>query len=354
MKELDSILKSFDLEDKKKMDDAIEIARSLLAQDMNPISRELCFAGILNWKFRIESDNYIELSKKLLYDAENDPSKGGAHLKNWDELEKETNDYFVNGSESGLTTGFATLDKLYTLSTNQLNIITGSPTSGKSEFMDQLVINTIQYHKWRWLIFSPENYPMKFHMDKLLSKLVGIPFRPGPIERMTQIHVDSGIKKLKQHIDFVNVSEYGTKIDSILMLAKIGKYDGLILDPWNELDSTRPSNQTETDWIGISLSKIRRWARTNNTGVWIIAHPRKMQRVEGTEEQQLPTAYDIKGSAEWYNRADNILMVNRKEFEVEIYIQKIKFKTHGDKGMVVFRYDRPTGIYSELAQKNDY
>lgn len=348
MKELEDVLKQFDVEDKKKIDDATDIARSLLAQDMNPVSTELCFAGILSWKFNIESDNLMALAKKILYDALHDPTKGGASLKNWDEIEKETDDYYENGVESGFSTGYRKLDEYYTLSTDQLNIVTGIPTHGKSEFMDQLMMNTVNLHGWKWLVFSPENYPIKFHMDKLLSKYNDAPFRPGLLARMTRGQLIEGMRKIRGHINFVTINEHGTSLDSILVLAKMQDYNGLIIDPWNEMENKRRKNQAETDWIGENLAKIRRWARANNTGVWVIAHPTKMRKIEGTKEFEIPTAYDIKGSAEWYNRADNILTVYREEDNVQIYIQKIKFKTHGQKGMVTFRYEKPTGLYYEL------
>lgn len=352
MSEFENLLREFNLQDKKKMDDATDIARSLMNQDMNPVSRQLCLAGILSWKFRIESDNYPELAKKILYDALHDPTKGGASIKDWDVLQKETDDYYENGTEKGFSTGYRLLDRCYTLSTDQLNIITGIPTHGKSEFMDQIMMNTIGLHGWRWLVFSPENYPIKFHMDKLLSKYTDKPFRSGVLTKMTRGQMIEGMKKIREHIDFIEISEYGTSLDSILVLAKMRDYNGLIIDPWNEMENKRRRDQPEHDWIGENLSKVRRWARANNTGVWIVAHPTKMRKVEGQQKFEVPTAYDIKGSAEWYNRADNILTVYRTEDDVQIYIQKIKFKTHGEKGMVSLRYDRPTGIYSDLEENN--
>ena len=36
---------------------------------------------------------------------------------------------------------------------------------------------------------------------------------------------------------------------------------GLVLDPWNELEASRPSHITETEFISDSLKKIRQFAR---------------------------------------------------------------------------------------------
>jgi twinkle protein len=52
------------------------------------------------------------------------------------------------------------------------------------------------------------------------------------------------------------------------------------------------------------------------------------------------------GSSNWYNKADNCLTVYRDSMnEVQVYIQKIKYKIRGEVGVCHFHYDRPTGIF---------
>lgn len=350
MTELEDVLKDLDSNYKKKMDEAIDTARSLMMQDMTDVSREMALAGILEWQFKMESDDYFKLAKEVLDTAANDPAKGGANIKDWDELVREVVDYYENGSATGLSTGFNNLDDFYTITKGQLTVVTGIPSHGKSEFMDQIIINTIDLHDWNWLVFSPENYPLKFHMDKLLSKITDMPFRINRLDRMTRVELDGAMKKIRNNVDFLSISEYGTTLDAVLMVAKKKEnINGLIIDPWNEIENKRRRGQSETEWIGESLSKIRRFARANNIGVWVVAHPTKIKKVESGDRFEVPTAYDIMGSSHWYNRADNILTVYRNEKDVEVFIQKVKFKTNGKKGAVKFDYDVPTGIYEEAS-----
>ena len=143
-------------------------------------------------------------------------------------------------------------------------------------------------------------------------------------------------------------------VDGILKLAKVLVFrkgiKGLVIDPWNELDHSRPANLSETEYISQSLSKVRRFARNYGIHIWLIAHPTKLQKLQDGK-YPLPTPYDVSGSAHWWNKADNCISVwrdlsDRQSREVQIHIQKIRFKEVGKIGNTILTYDLPTGRYS--------
>jgi twinkle protein len=146
-------------------------------------------------------------------------------------------------------------------------------------------------------------------------------------------------------------------ITAILELAKTLVYRRgmkcLIIDPWNEVDHSRPTAMTETEYISQSLTRIRRFSRTNNCHVFVVAHPFKMARTDG-KAYPCPSPYDISGSAHWRNKADNCLAVWRdvspenETFEVEVHVQKIRKKYIGSLGMVKLKYEYSTGRYLEI------
>jgi twinkle protein len=182
-----------------------------------------------------------------------------------------------------------------------------------------------------------------------LSKWVEKPFRPGPLPQMTEDDLLQAFAEMKKYLEIVEIGESGTTLDSILCLAKIKKgIDALIIDPWNELESRMPYGERETDFIGKSLTRIRRFSRANNISMWIVAHPAKMNLLEGLSKYRIPTPYDISGSAHWYNKADNCITVYREEDCTELYVQKVRFKMNGSKGLVSLRYDTPTGVFYDL------
>jgi twinkle protein len=146
-------------------------------------------------------------------------------------------------------------------------------------------------------------------------------------------------------------------IDVVLERAKALVYRkgirGLVIDPWNELEHDVPHGGTETVYIGNVLKKVRQFARRHGVHVWIVAHPQKLFREKTTGQYPVPTLYDISGSANWRNKADNGICVWRDFSEqnapVEIHVQKVRFRQIGRVGMAKLNYEPATQTYAELS-----
>lgn len=266
--------------------------------------------------------------------------------------------YYEHGDHDGLSTGWDALDKFYMIAQDagDLTVVTGIPGHGKSEFLDAMMINLTNSEGWLFGVFSPENYPLQSYVAKLSEKYIGLPFREGFKRRMTVDEVDKAQTWINDHIFFLDPPEDDLTVDAILSLAKTLVYrkgiNGLIIDPWNELDHSRPTGITETDYISQCLSKIRRFSRNHNIHIWLVAHPTKMQKEEGGH-YPCPTPYSISGSAHWYNKADNCFAIWRDfsdesgNCSVEIHVQKIRQKLLGRLGKVKLNYEYSTGRYAE-------
>lgn len=259
------------------------------------------------------------------------------------------------GLERGALTGWPTLDTHYTVKPGQMTIVTGIPGHGKSSWLDGLLVNLAKHNDWRFGLFSPENQPIERHYASLMEKLIGAPFEKGPTKRITPEEKNSAKFWLNDHFKVLLPDEENGNwsVDGVLALAKILVYRygirGLVIDPWNELDHSRPSAVSETDHISASLTKIRRFARLNGVHVWIVAHPTKMQpNADG--KYPVPTPYMIAGGAHWRNKADNAIAIYRNVGEADddicdIHIQKIRFKEIGRVGMVSLRCQIVCGRY---------
>jgi twinkle protein len=250
------------------------------------------------------------------------------------------------------------VDKHYRVAKGQWTLITGTPQSGKSEWLDALMVNLARQpgKPWQFGIFSPENAPLELHVEKILEKHIGKPFDPGPTERMTEDEVKSGVEWMNRRFGFFKVEN--PTLDSILadvmdfsMVGQETRHTGIVIDPWNQIDHARPSNFTETEYISSALSRVIQFVRDLNVHLWLVAHPRIMQK-EKDGKRAVPTPYDVSGSAHWFNKADNCITVHRDLVEqnqnVEIHIQKVRFKHVGHIGLVDLRYDKVTGRYFEI------
>jgi twinkle protein len=158
---------------------------------------------------------------------------------------------------------------------------------------------------------------------------------------------------IDQHYWFIRTEEDAPPtIDWILEKARGAVLrhgaNGLIIDPYNEIEHRRPSNMTETEYISEMLGKVKRFAVNHDVHVWFVAHPVKMQPVNG--KLPVPTLYDISGSANWTNKPDIGLAVHRnfETNQAEIHVQKVRDKWVGQPGKVTLDYDKATGRYSEI------
>jgi twinkle protein len=264
-------------------------------------------------------------------------------------------DFYDNGANGGADIGWLSFKNLYSVRPGEWSLITGIPSHGKSEFLDALLVKLAESEGWSFGICSPENQPLERHTAKLLEKHLGKSFRPGPTERMASEELMKGLGWLNKHFAFILPDEDDLTINGVLRLAKALVYrkgiKGLVIDPWNELDHSRPSNQSETEYISDSLSKIRRFARTYGVHIWLVAHPTKLQK-DTRGKYPVPTPYDVSGSAHWWNKADNCLAVWRDLSEphsrkVQVHIQKIRFKEVGQIGLGTLTYDPISGRYSD-------
>lgn len=261
---------------------------------------------------------------------------------------------YDNGVKRGLSTGWRTVDRLYTVVPGEFTVITGIPNHGKSEWVEALMVNMILNHKWRFGYFSPENLPMEQHLVKIIEKVVGMPALKDGLEnpRMDRDTFITAQEFLDDYLRFIYPADENLSIDRILSIARqvlcqVGM-DGLILDPWNEFEH-RYGSMNEAQYLSQELGKIRRFARVNKIHVWLVAHPKVMRAVKDEyDTYNPPTPFDISGGAHWNNKGDNIITVHRPDFnrhETEIYTQKIRHKAVGRKGKVVLNYCYDSGRY---------
>jgi twinkle protein len=298
-----------------------------------------------------EFDQYAV--KHCIEDAERVPIKG--IVKPIELLDKMLYTY-DNGVDPGLSTGWSNLDKLYRVKPGQWTVVTGIPNHGKSEFLDALMVNMIMLHGWKFGIFSPENYPLDSHMRKIVRKAVSKPFEKDYNGAMSRDEVKEAIINLNDRINFVGCDEETHTMESLLELAVSlvlsQGINGLIIDPWNTIEHNRPASMSETEYISSALSKVVYTTRRHNIHIWLVAHPTKLQKL-ASGGYAAPLPYDISGSAHWYNKADNALTVHvgtdkdRPANEVQIHVNKIKFRENGQPGRTELYYHLPSGRYAE-------
>lgn len=299
--------------------------------------------------------DYSAAAKKLYADGFGDritpetipEKKQELKIINTSRMTEKLIDIKNNGYPKGGTTGWKTLDKMFTIAKKQFTVIHGVPSAGKSEFMDALAINLMMHSGWKFAVFSPENYPAEMHYHKLTEKILN-----SRIQDNTDEDIDIAVRTINEHFYFIDALEDDLDLDQIffqaLELIKTKNVDALIIDPWNEIELLRPNNVSESDFIGNCLRKSRKFARKNNIHLFILAHPTKLSKNKDGV-YPIPELYDISGSAHWRNKADNGICIHR-DYEKKcttILVQKVKFKYFGCQGECDLYYEEKSGRYNE-------
>lgn len=286
---------------------------------------------------------------KLITEAKEPPVKGIFQIN---DLDERLDDIYLHGYPKALPIGYKDLDKLIKWRKGELTIITGIPSHGKSNFLDQIMVRLAIRNNWRFGVFSPENQPAEIHIIQLFEKFVGKPYhRYDNTPTMNEATKNYAKQQLNDSFYFMKIDEIDLTIDGILEKAKElvqrKGIDALVIDPYNYIEHNVPSGYSETQYISELLTKIKRFKDKNNIHVFLIAHPRKIGKLG--KQHDIPTLYDIAGSAHFYNKADNGITVYRNDESniVDVHIQKVRFRFVGKKGMVSFTYDLPTGRFAE-------
>lgn len=269
------------------------------------------------------------------------------------DMEEELDDYFVNGDQPGDYVGYSEFDELLNFSPGQLTTITGIPSSGKSAFLDQLLVRLSSRFGWKHAICSFENQPSKLHVSKLTSCFVGKRFNKASI---TNMEWNWSKLFLEDHFWFYNTEDVELTIDGLInkaieLVLRFG-IDSLVIDPWNYVEFNVDKGATETQYISKALTRIVKFSRAYGVHVFLVAHPAKMQKKAGGKGFEVPNLYSISGSAHFFNKTDNGITVylDEETKDVVVYVQKVRFSFNGKKGSATFRYEVGVGRYAEYSR----
>jgi twinkle protein len=285
-----------------------------------------------------------DLVKQIIDRAEPYPVAG---LSSASKFSDRLNDLWGKGTGKGISTGYSNVDEIYTVAQGQLTIVTGYPSCGKSNFVDQLMTNLAKAHDWKFALCSFENQP-EVHISRLMEIYKEKRFFDGS-NRMTEDEKTEAFEFVENHFLFLDSegSEPAT-IESILDRAKVAVVRmgirGLVIDPYNYIENK--SGMAETEFISSMLTRIQAFAKAYGVHIWFVAHPAKITR-SGMELPR-PDGMAISGSMAWWAKADCGITIHRtKDHGVELAVWKCRYRWIGTQGETTLGYNKVTGTYYE-------
>ena len=261
------------------------------------------------------------------------------------DIEGEITDFVENGFKPGFQVGLPNFDSIFSTYTGQFITVTGIPSSGKSDFVDQMVVGYNNLYQWKTAFASPENAPTYLHAHKLMRKVWGA------MPTKEDIGTDKW-NQIADHINdnflFIDMEKYS--LESVLRKgAELVKRKGikcLVIDPFNKVRSNDASGDVNVYTLEY-LSKIEIFAKKYDVLVIVVAHPTKMYK-DANGKIEEPTMYNIKGGGEWYDASYHGLLVHRDYINktVKAKVLKVKFQNLGENGAEAhFKWEHKSGSF---------
>lgn len=316
------------------------------------IGAEKC--KIVNFKDQKDANDYfvayggIEF-KKLIEEAKDAQVEGVVEIK---DFYNDLVNFFEEGIQPGLTLNNPETDKFVTWELGRLAICTGVPGSGKSEIVDWIISKLNLLHGWKAALYSPENYPLKYHYAKIYEKFIGKKFNKA---NSNSIEFDQAYDHISNNFFYI-MNDYDMTLEQILEGAKFyvrkKGINILVIDPYNRIEHEKKPGERDDQYVSRFLNTIDRFAKLNNLLVFLVAHPVTMR------DKDVPSLYDISGGSNFFNKAEYGFTVARVKDEnnvmtnqVDIHWQKVKFKHLGQQGISNFMYNYNNGRLEPITDK---
>lgn len=267
-------------------------------------------------------------------------------------------DLYENGIPPGTPAGITGFDNLIRFQGGLVTMITASPGSGKSEFLDLVTSGLAVRENWRFGVLSFENQPTELHDAKLAEKIIGraFGFRKDRNDRISRASLEMASTELFDKFKLIDTSKIDITLDGILKKLEelVNKYGikGVIIDPYNKILHSISTGMSETNYVNYFMTKITSFAKRFNVHIFLVVHPVKPQGSSTkTDKPQRLTLYSASGSANFYNQTDNGWVMTRDKLTgiIDIYIDKIRFSEQGKEGWVSFNFNTMTRQYSFLS-----
>lgn len=321
---------------------------ALRSEFIRRLGAEVCF--LIDFQDCKDANEYlIKYGADKLRDVVNSatpvPLEGVSTLK---DVEEDLKDFVLNGFKPGYQVGLENFDKIFSTYTGQFITVTGIPSSGKSDFVDQMTTGYNKNYGWKTAYASPENQPVYLHVHKLMRKTWEDMPSASDIggDRWNQV-----ASHVNDNYFFIDMDKYS--LDAVLKKgAELVKRKGikcLVLDPFNKIRDVGKNESGDVNVYTMEyLSKIETFAKKYDVLVIIVAHPTKMYKDKNGNMEE-PTMYSIKGGGEWYDASYHGLLVHRnyEEKTVKVKVLKVKFQNLGENGAEAhFTWNSKSGTYS--------
>jgi twinkle protein len=242
------------------------------------------------------------------------------------------------------STGFPSLNPYLKLFRGEMMVMTGVPSHGKSRFALELLASLNLQHQHRSVLASPEMRVIPYVRDVFREHHSGV--KLADMSEQQKADADLWINGAFAFIDQDPRDECeDAHLDWFIDKASdaVFRYGvhWFLLDPWNQVEHKRSKYETPVDYQARAIRSLKRFARSYDCGVIVVAHPTKgVMGLNGKVRK--PGPYDIDGSAHWFNAPDHCVTVwaeDPKSLIREIEVTKSRYRAAGWPGSAFLKLE---------------
>jgi hypothetical protein len=269
----------------------------------------------------------------------------------------EVLEFYQKGGNAGDVIGFYNLETALTFGDGVAYDFSGAPTSGKTQFVFEMLLNVSQRYGYKHVLFMPDAGSQAEIIAKLIHKRTGKTFDKRYKNAITDREIMEEIGWIDEHFIFLDRKSWKDKITPIDVweyAAKMRLKDELIksvvIDSWKDLYHDIREFGRDDMYLAYVLRSRNDLARKSGMNIITIIHPVKPQKSK--DGKMLPfNAYDLKGGSEWFNNGQVMVFINRPDKDTnvtEVDVRKAKPEGIGKEGVYYLYYDFAKSRYYEM------
>ena len=333
------------------------VKKIVIATDADPAGRRLAKElarrlDILRVKFLEYPEGAKDLNEVLL-------QHGIAAVH---DLIKDAKDYPITGilkeadipSLDGLkiySTGWPTLDPILRVYLGAFMVVGGFPGHGKSTWVTQLAANMAKSQGWGIAVASFEMQIKPYVTNAIMSAFLG-----NNIKNAAPQSFDKAKRFINDKFVFIMPDNKAVDVEHDInwliekLTATVIRHEVkmVVIDPWNEIEHRKSYDESQTEYIGRAIKKLKAFAMTYNVLVCVVVHPTKASQHIDSEELSL---YSLADSSHWSNKADLGVIIGRigdpqHDVLTGIYVKKVRYQPDaGSIGSGTLTFDKEKRLF---------
>lgn len=256
-----------------------------------------------------------------------------------------------HGYEKADSIGIPEID--FKIRRGEVTLLSGIGNHGKSQWLKEIQLCDHLVNKTMWCTYAPEEYGADEYYHDFVEMYEGARLTPTSgygISDEAYLHKYDYIgRNFFYYYPKTFIPTTDELLEQWLKMHITNGVTRFACDPYNRIKKVG-GNGRDDQYLEVDLDKYDRFAKQTQTAVFIVAHPKSLEK-NGQKDYACPDVFDLAGGAMWNNKMDNI-MVYHRPFKTtdprnplcELHKKKIKKqKVVGKPGQITMEFSDARG-----------